>query len=94
MQRVCPPGTENAPTWPCVGVGYVTSVSGGHPYGGVPNPRPEVVAGETNELWAMRWHPQGPSGEVKSHLHLGDPMLSDQAPVTSDTHLGNRPDDL
>ncbi len=46
-----------------------------------------LVIGEKDELWAMHWHAQGRSHEVKPHLHLGDKLLSDNAPVTSSSHL-------
>jgi len=46
-----------------------------------------LVIGETDELWAMHWHARGLSHEVKPHLHLGDKLLSDDAPVTSSSHL-------
>lgn len=46
-----------------------------------------LVAGESTELWAMHWHAQGRSHEIRPHLHLGDQILADHAPVTSKSHL-------
>ncbi|MCA1672925.1 MAG: hypothetical protein LC799_12265 [Actinobacteria bacterium] len=46
-----------------------------------------LVIGDDVELWAMHWHGQGRSHEIKPHLHLGDTILSDRAPVTSRSHL-------
>lgn len=46
-----------------------------------------LVANEKDELWAMHWHAQSQSQEIKPHLHLGDLLLSDQSPVTSHNHL-------
>jgi hypothetical protein len=42
---------------------------------------------QPSEVWAMHWHATGGSGETKPHVHLGDILLSDQAPVDSNTHL-------
>lgn len=46
-----------------------------------------LVMGEATELWALHWHPAGQSWERRPHLHLGDVLLTPQAPVTSKTHL-------
>lgn len=46
-----------------------------------------LVSDRDGEVWAMHWHVTGISSETKPHIHLGDVMLSDQAPVNSATHL-------
>lgn len=47
-----------------------------------------LVSGRNSaEVWAMHWHVTGVSDEVKPHLHLGDLLLSKEAPVNSKAHL-------
>ncbi len=46
-----------------------------------------LVQGENTEIWAMHWHPKGRSWEVRPHLHLGDVILADDAPINSKSHL-------
>ncbi len=46
-----------------------------------------LVRGEATELWAMHWHPAGPSGEKLPHVHLGDVLFGEGSPVSSKNHL-------
>jgi len=46
-----------------------------------------LVAGKATELWALHWHPSGRSWERRPHLHVGDVVLAEGAPVSSKTHL-------
>lgn len=40
-----------------------------------------------HEHWSFHWHPAGNSWEKKPHLHLGDKILRNDAPITSKSHL-------
>ncbi|WP_104529542.1 hypothetical protein [Blastococcus saxobsidens] len=46
-----------------------------------------LVRGEATELWAIHWHPSGNSWERLPHVHLGDVLFADGAPVSSKSHL-------
>jgi hypothetical protein len=45
------------------------------------------VAETNTELFAVHWHPDGPSPEDQPHLHLGPALLAEDAPVTPKAHL-------
>ena len=46
-----------------------------------------LVRGEPTELWAMHWHPTGSFWERLPHVHLGDVLFAEGAPVSSRSHL-------
>lgn len=46
-----------------------------------------LVQGDATEVWAMHWHPSGSSWERLPHVHLGDVLFADTAPVSSKSHL-------
>jgi hypothetical protein len=48
-----------------------------------------LVCGEEGqtEVWAMHWHPDSASEEVRPHVHLGDMLLTPQSPICRSSHL-------
>ncbi len=45
------------------------------------------LADGAHEMFALHWHPIGQSLEKLPHLHLGDKVLRNDAPITSRSHM-------